>query len=52
MNDSWCDARYIVDYFDVWRYGAHALWIGNDHVLIKTVDDVRGDRPWAQTILK
>lgn len=52
VDDRQCDARYIVDYFDVWRHGAHALWISNNHVLIKTVDDARGDRPWAQTIIK
>ena len=52
VNDRQCDAGYIVDYFDVWRHGAHALWINDNHVSIKTVDHARGDRPWVQTILK
>lgn len=44
-----CDANIVIDYFDVWREGGHALWIRPEKVKIKTVEEVRGIRPWTQT---
>ncbi len=38
----------VVDRFDLWRNGAHALWFDNDGwVRIETVNGSRGKRPWV-----
>jgi competence protein ComEC len=42
-----CAARLVVDRFDVWRHGAHALYVEADWVHIETVADHVGARPWA-----
>lgn len=44
-----CEAKRVIDYFDVWRSGAHAVWLSEEGIEIKTVENVRGKRPWAQT---
>lgn len=36
-----------IDRFDLWRHGAHAIWIDKDTVTVKSVRAVRGDRPWT-----
>jgi competence protein ComEC len=43
-----CDAQ-VVDRFDVWRHGAHAIWLGNEGVIVKTAHAARGARPWVAT---
>jgi competence protein ComEC len=35
------------DRFDLWRNGAHAVWIGRDGVRVLSDRQVRGDRPWV-----
>jgi competence protein ComEC len=48
----------VIDFFDVWRDGVHALYIEPDeaggaaHVRVDTVAAHRGDRPWAPLIAK
>ncbi|MFQ5955066.1 MAG: ComEC/Rec2 family competence protein, partial [Kiloniellales bacterium] len=38
----------VIDRFDVWRHGAHAVWLDDGGgFLIETVADRRGIRPWA-----
>ncbi len=40
--------QMVIDRFDVWREGAHAVWIddaGTAHV--RTARDSRGERPWV-----
>ncbi|MGF1611225.1 MAG: ComEC/Rec2 family competence protein, partial [Kiloniellales bacterium] len=37
----------IVDRFDLWREGTHALWLDSGVVRSESVARVRGDRPWA-----
>ena len=37
----------IIDRFDLWREGAHAIWIGADRIVVKTVAESRGSRPWV-----
>ena len=37
----------VIDRFDLWREGAHALWIGKDGVRTESVNQVRGHRPWV-----
>jgi competence protein ComEC len=40
-------AQIIVDRFDLWRNGAHALWLKHGSVRIESVNGLRGDRPWV-----
>jgi len=35
------------DRFDLWRNGAHAVWIGRDGVRVLSDRQVRGGRPWV-----
>lgn len=44
-----CKAETVIDFFDVWREGNHAIWLTPNKVEIKTVEEVRGLRPWTQT---
>ena len=40
--------RVVIDRFDVWRHGAHALFIGADgSIEVRTVRQAQGNRPWA-----
>ena len=43
-----CPAARVIDRFDLWREGGHALWLGRDGVRIETVNGERGERPWVQ----
>ena len=36
-----------IDRFDVWKHGAHALYISNGVVRIETVKGAQGQRPWV-----
>ena len=40
-------AAAVVDRFDLWRNGAHALWLTPDAVEIVSVGETRGTRPWV-----
>jgi competence protein ComEC len=40
-------ARVIVDRFELWREGGHALWLSGDAVESQSVQDWRGERLWA-----
>jgi competence protein ComEC len=40
-------ATPVIDRFDLWRQGAHAIWLAPDGVAIETVDGWRGNRPWV-----
>jgi competence protein ComEC len=40
-------ARVLIDRFDLWRGGTHAIWIEKDRVRIESVNGVRGWRPWV-----
>jgi len=40
-------AAHTIDRFDLWRHGAHAIWIDKDTVTVESVRAVRGDRPWT-----
>lgn len=39
--------RAVIDRFDLWRNGAHALWLTHDGVRIESVNAERGRRPWV-----
>lgn len=40
-------ARLVVDRFDLWRNGAHALYLEGDVFRLESVGSDRGIRPWA-----
>ena len=42
-----CRARVVVDRFDVWRHGAHAITLTPDGPNVERVSDTIGNRPWA-----
>lgn len=45
LRTSPCAARVVVDRFDLWRAGAHAIWL--DDLRVQSVKGQRGERPWA-----
>src|SRR3546814_5004911 len=40
-------AGTVIDRFDLWREGAHALWLRPEEVEVVSVGETRGDRPWV-----
>lgn len=40
-------ARVVVDRFDLWREGGHALWLEPGRVRVESVNGARGRRPWV-----
>ncbi len=43
-----CPAAWgVIDRFDLWRGGTHAIWIEDDGVTVSTVTSARGGRPWT-----
>ena len=42
-----CRRPLVIDRFDTWRKGAHAVWLDPDGIRILTVAEWRGVRPWA-----
>ncbi|MBF0336051.1 MAG: ComEC family competence protein, partial [Alphaproteobacteria bacterium] len=43
-----CAAKLVIDRFDMWREGAHALWIEEDRIRVESVTDHQGARPWTR----
>lgn len=39
--------QIVIDRFDLWRKGAHAVWVGKDEIRVENVADSRGVRPWV-----
>jgi competence protein ComEC len=39
--------RVVIDRFDLWRYGGHALWLSPEGARVERVRDRRGRRPWV-----
>ncbi len=37
----------VIDRFDLWREGAHALWVRPDGMRMASVNALRGERPWV-----
>ena len=37
----------VIDRFDLWRRGAHALWVSDDEIRVESVADFSGLRPWS-----
>lgn len=45
--DRWCDqALAVVDKWDLWEKGAHAVWLG-PFPRVETVAESMGNRPWS-----
>nr|WP_277348845.1 ComEC/Rec2 family competence protein [Sneathiella limimaris] len=40
----------IIDYFDFWRNGAHAIYLNTEKPRLQTVNGGRGDRPWVRHV--
>lgn len=40
-------ADVVIDRFDVWRNGAHALWLTGEETRVESVNQTRGHRPWV-----
>lgn len=40
-------AGLVIDRFDLWRHGAHALWLEKSGIRAQSVNQWRGDRPWV-----
>ena len=41
------DRILVIDRFDLWRYGAHAIWIRGETWHLEHTAGVRGNRPWS-----
>ena len=39
--------QVVIDRFDLWRHGAHAVYLNGDAVRVDTVSRHRGRRPWS-----
>ncbi|TDI59427.1 MAG: hypothetical protein E2O92_07650 [Alphaproteobacteria bacterium] len=45
----WCrDTELVIDRFDLWRAGGHAIWVGDKGLRVETVADHQGQRPWSK----
>ncbi len=40
--------RLVIDRFDLWRYGAHAIWLRDPVPRVASVRVQRGERPWVR----
>ena len=38
----------VIDRFDLWRNGGHAIWLGENEIRVETVRARRGERPWVR----
>jgi competence protein ComEC len=41
------EAKLTIDRFDVWKFGAHAIYIDGDVANVKTAKGEQGNRPWV-----
>lgn len=41
------EPKVVIDRFDLWRDGGHAVWIGKKGVRVRSVRAARGNRPWV-----
>ncbi len=46
VRDRDCRANKIIDFFDVWRSGAHSIHLNKSAITIQNVRLQRGERPW------
>ncbi|MBA3814296.1 MAG: ComEC family competence protein [Alphaproteobacteria bacterium] len=44
-----CTESYLtIDWYDLWRKGGHALWLGLTMYHVKQVNTLQGHRPWTR----
>jgi len=44
-----CNSGVHIDRFDLWRHGAHAVWLSDTGVKIERVSDKTGQRRWNRS---
>ncbi|MBT3907339.1 MAG: DUF4131 domain-containing protein [Rhodospirillaceae bacterium] len=37
----------VIDRFDLWRNGTHAIWLKGAKIIVRSVNEDRGHRPWV-----
>ncbi len=42
-----CKSSIVIDKFDTWKNGAHAVWINDNNIKIKNVAEITANRPWS-----
>ncbi|MBT3360014.1 MAG: ComEC family competence protein [Rhodospirillales bacterium] len=47
VSDNCPSAGVVIDRFDLWREGAHAMWLDDGNFRVQSVNGSRGDRPWV-----
>ena len=47
LRDRCAEAKLKIDRFDVWRSGAHAIYIDGNAARVETAKGAQGDRPWV-----
>jgi competence protein ComEC len=47
LREKCAEAKLKIDRFDVWRSGAHAIYIEGDVARVETAKGEQGDRPWV-----
>ncbi len=47
VKDWACKAPIIIDKFDTWKKGAHAIWVNENETAIRTVSERSSNRPWS-----
>lgn len=48
VKDKSCHARYIIDKFDTWKFGTHAVWLKPEGIVIQSVAQTTANRPWSK----
>ncbi|MDX2142417.1 MAG: ComEC/Rec2 family competence protein [Rhodospirillaceae bacterium] len=48
LFDVSCRSSRVIDRGDLWREGAHALYLGSGRLRVQTVEDETGDRLWSR----
>jgi len=47
VGDNCPSAGVVIDRFDLWREGAHAIWLDDGNFRVQSVNGKRGNRPWV-----
>ncbi len=47
LREKCAEAKLKIDRFDVWKFGAHAIFIDGNEARIETAKGEQGDRPWV-----
>ncbi len=48
VEQPFCGTARMLDKYDAWSGGAHAIWLEPSGIIIKTSESERGKRPWTQ----